>query len=56
MTNVQLYLAIGIPIMANAALFGLFFVRIKARFDILNNNINQRFGALDQRFDDIRDL
>lgn len=45
MTNVQLYLAIGIPILANAAMFGLLLAYINVRFDAVNH-----------RFDDMRDL
>ena len=48
-TNQQLYLAIGIPMLFNAALIGivatLFSTYLKARFD-----------AVDKRFDDMRDL
>ena len=56
MTNVPPYLAIGIPILANAALFGLLLAYINARFDDMNNGINQRFDAVDRHFDDMRDL
>jgi len=44
-TNVQLYLAIGIPVLVNAAMFGLLAMYMNARFDAVN-----------QRFDDMRDL
>ncbi len=56
MTNVQLYLAIGIPILANAALIGLLLAYFNARFDGMSNSINHRFDAVDRRFDDMRDL
>ena len=45
MTNEQLYLTIGIPILFNAALIGLLITLFKTRFD-----------AMDKRFDDMRDL
>jgi hypothetical protein len=45
MTDTQLYLAIGIPILANATLIGL-----------LLAVMNARFNAVDKRFDDMRDL
>jgi hypothetical protein len=45
MTNVQLYLAIGIPILANAVPFGLLLASMNAPFDAVN-----------RRFDDMRDL
>ena len=44
-TNQQLYLAIGIPMLFNAALIGL-----------LVALMNAKFGAIDKRFDDMRDL
>jgi hypothetical protein len=56
MTKVQLYLAIGVPILANAALIGLLLAYINARFDGVNDSINQRFDGVNQRLDDMRDL
>lgn len=44
-TNVQLYLAIGIPAAINAVLIGL-----------LMAYINAKFQGVNQRFDDMRDL
>lgn len=44
-TNQQFYLAIGIPMLFNAAMLGLFAMHVNARFD-----------AIDRRFDDMRDL
>ena len=45
MTNEQLYFAIGIPAVINAALTAL-----------LMMYINARFNGVDQRFNDMRDL
>ena len=45
MTGTQLYLATGVPILANAAMFGL-----------LMAYINARVGTVDARLDDLRDL
>ena len=45
MTNQQLYLAIGIPMLFNASLLGLLIVLANGRFDAIN-----------KRFDDMRDL
>ena len=63
MTNMQLYLAIGIPILSNAALIGLLLAYINAKFDGVNakfDSINAKFDAkfdgVNQRFDDMRDL
>ena len=44
-TNQQLYLAIGIPLLFNASLLGLVLAMITARFN-----------SIDRRFDDMRDL
>jgi hypothetical protein len=44
-TNQQLYLAIGIPMLFNATLTGLVVVLF-----------NARFTGIDKRFDDMRDL
>ena len=44
-TNEQLYIAVGIPMLFNATLIGLVIALFKSRFD-----------AIDKRFDDMRDL
>jgi hypothetical protein len=49
MTNEQLYLAIGIPMLFNAAMTGLLIAYMNARFSSSEKSINQRF-------DDMRDL
>jgi len=48
-TNEQLYLAIGVPMVFNAAMLGLVVALFTA-------HINARFDAIDRRFDDMRDL
>jgi hypothetical protein len=48
-TNEQLYLAIGIPMLFNASVIGI----VAALF---SSNLNARFDAINQRFDDMRDL
>jgi hypothetical protein len=45
MTNVQLYLAIGVPLLFNALMFGF-----------LYSHTNTRFDALDRRFDEALDF
>ncbi|MGA2740455.1 MAG: hypothetical protein ABSG65_23835 [Bryobacteraceae bacterium] len=42
MNNTQLYLAIGVPILANAALIGLLLAYINAKFE----NVSQRFDDM----------
>jgi hypothetical protein len=44
-TNQQLYIAVGIPLLFNSALIG-----------ILIAFVNAKFSAIDKRFDDMRDL
>lgn len=51
-TDEQLYIAIGIPILFNATLIGILIAYVNARFD----KHDARFDALDRRFDDMRDL
>lgn len=52
MTNEQLYLAIGIPSLINAAFVGLLLAYINAKFA----GVNSRLDSIDNRFDDMRDL
>ena len=52
MTDTQLYLAIGVPILANATLIGLLLAYSNAKADATQKN----FEAINQRFDDMRDL
>ena len=51
-TNEQLYIVIGIPMLFNATLIGLVVALFKTRFD----SMDKRFDAVDKRFDDMRDL
>jgi hypothetical protein len=44
-TNAQLYLAFGVPVLLNAVMFGLFAAYL-----------NAKFKALYRRFDDMLDL
>ena len=46
MTNQQLYLAIGIPMLFNAGLIGILLAHINAKF----GGVDQRFIGVDQRF------
>jgi hypothetical protein len=57
--NEQLYIAVGIPLLFNAAFFGFVIACINARFsksDARFDATDQRFDAIDMRFDDMRDL
>jgi hypothetical protein len=65
-TNEQLDILVGVPMLFNATLIGLViayinarFGRSDARFDGLESRfdaIDKRFDAVDRRFDDMRDL
>jgi len=58
-TNQQLYLAIGVPIIFNAALIGLVLALISSKFAAVDSKFNAvyaRLDAIDKRFDDMRDL
>ena len=58
-TNEQLYLAIGIPMLFNATLIGLVVALFNARFTGIDRRfdaVDKRFDTVDQRFDDMRDL
>lgn len=49
MTNEQLYLAIGIPVIFNATVTLALWLNLRS-------NMNERFNNINQRFDDMRDL
>jgi hypothetical protein len=51
-TNEQIYLAIGIPMLFNATLIGLVIAYINSKF----SRNDTRLDAIDKRFDDMRDL
>jgi len=62
-TNVQLRLAIGVPMLFNATLITVLIALFNAKIDVQNNSMNARFDAvnsrldaIDKRFDDLRDL
>jgi hypothetical protein len=63
MTNVQLYLAIGVPILFNTLVAVTLFVGATARVSSLDQRMTDGFAALNQRIndmnlrlDDLRDL
>jgi hypothetical protein len=51
-TNGQLSIAVGIPLLFNAALIGFVIAYINARFGKVDGHLQ----AIDKRFDDMRDL
>ena len=63
MTNQQLYLIIGAPMLFNALLTGLLIAYINAKLDGVNakfdakfEGLNAKFDGINKRFDDMRDL
>jgi hypothetical protein len=71
MTDTQLYLAIGVPVVVNAAMLSLIVLLLRAyldarlnalevkfdeRFNSLVEQMRIGFAAVNQRFDDMRDL
>ena len=56
MTNAQLYLAIGVPIVFNTLVTVTLFLGLTARITSLNQRMDDGFAAINQRFDDMRDL
>ncbi len=58
-TNEQLYIAVGIPMLFNATLIGFVIAYINAKIGKIEarlDGIDGRFDAMDKRFDDMRDL
>jgi hypothetical protein len=51
-TNEQLYLAIGVPLLFNATLIVMLMAWVNSKFDA----VNSKFDAIDKRFDDMRDV
>jgi hypothetical protein len=51
-TNEQIYILVGVPMLFNATLTGLVVALFKTRFD----GIDTRFDGINKRFDDMRDL
>lgn len=48
-TDLQLYLAIGVPVVVNTLMLTLF-------TQMTNKRMDDRFDSLNRRFDDMRDL
>jgi hypothetical protein len=55
-TNQQLYLAIGIPLLFNSALIAILIAWVNAKFEGQTARFDAKFAAIDKRFDDMRDL
>lgn len=62
-TNEQLYILVGIPMLFNATLIGLVIAyinakigKVESKMDARFDAVNARFDAINTRFDDMRDL
>jgi hypothetical protein len=55
-TNEQLYLLVGVPLLFNVTLVGVLIAYVNAKFAGAQGSINARFDAIDRRFDDMREL
>jgi len=55
-TNQQLYLAIGIPLLVNGAWATVLVAMLSAKMDAKFEAVHARLDAIDKRFDDMRDL
>ena len=58
-TNEQLYILVGVPMLFNATLIGLVIALFNAKLGRLESKfdgVDKRFDAIDKRFDDMRDL
>lgn len=62
-TNEQLYIAVGVPMLFNATILGLVIAlfnakidKLEAKFEARFEIIEKRLDAIDKRFDDMRDL
>jgi hypothetical protein len=60
MTNEQLHLAIGLPILFNTAVTVALWLNLRSNMNDRFNGVNDRFNGVsdrfNQRFDDMRDL
>jgi hypothetical protein len=56
MTDQQLSLAIGAPMLFNAVLIGLLVAYLNAKIGGVNDRIEGLESRVNQRFDDMRDL
>ena len=55
-TNEQLYILIGVPLLFNATLIGLVIALSNAKFGRLESKMDAGFDGINTRFDDMRDL
>ncbi len=55
MTNTQLYIAVGVPVLFNAALIGFLMLYISAKFETTMEAVRRVEGVLDARLKHVED-
>ncbi len=55
MTNTQLYLSMGIPVLFNAMLFAILMAYINAKIDGLDGKFGERFNGVNQQVSEVRE-
>jgi hypothetical protein len=55
-TNGQIYILVGVPMLFNVTLIGLVIALFSAKLSKVEAKIDVRFDGIDKRFDDMRDL
>ena len=55
MTNTQLYIAVGVPVLFNAALIGFLMLYIRAKFETTMEAVRRVEGVLDARLKHVED-
>ncbi len=53
MTNLQLYVAIGIPMLFNALLVGVLIAFVNAKFEAVNAKFDAKFDGVGAKFDGV---
>ena len=56
MTNLQLYMAIGVPVVMNFVVTLALWTSLRSNMNDRFDGVNEKFAAVNQRFDDMRDL
>ena len=56
MTDTQIYITVCAPMLFIALLITVLIVYINARFQSVEQRLEEKFEAINQRFDDMRDL
>jgi hypothetical protein len=54
MSDTQLYLSIGLPVLFNAVMFTVLILYIHAKIDALDSTLDIKIGAVNDRIDGLR--